>query len=343
MVSDSGGATWPAVWATLATHNSRGHYLSLLWEKFKTAWHWYEIPDNSNFYFYRVYAPVLNQAVFTFFLLSPLSLVGLTLALPRLRSCWIPFFAVLMHLGWLLAFLPLSRYRLLLLATTLPFAGLAMSEVVRRFLAGQAFRGGLIVLATLSLMLWTGQALPAGMARARLVDAYAPYTHFYAPLVFAAQKNANWSEATGWVAKMLLSEPEVLVPWTAGDLLPNREARNAAEFYAFLHHKMASLLTLCAKPKEAAKHSARAASLDDAVRQFDAAGKRRRLGAVAVNSPHGGVTRGERTDQYPGMAPRFTPKLEARCPHRACFLPGWQNTLRRGNGPDASTEPQHTN
>ena len=72
--------------ASIASHGSLWKFAGLLARKFAKYWQWYEEPDNQNLYYFRLYSRVLRWSL-TAWLLAPLMLVGLVLALKRFERC----------------------------------------------------------------------------------------------------------------------------------------------------------------------------------------------------------------------------------------------------------------
>src|SRR5262249_57840814 len=84
----TGGQLWPTVVETLQTHRDAWSVLRQLWDKFLAVWHWYEISDNANFYYYSLHAPVLGWAPLRFAAVAPLALVGVALSWRRWPPTW---------------------------------------------------------------------------------------------------------------------------------------------------------------------------------------------------------------------------------------------------------------
>ena len=81
----SDGHILPAIVETIRTHSGLLSYFALLWRKFSLIFHWYEIPDNTNYYLYGKYASILRPLL-TFYVLGPLSVLGLILAFPQSKK-----------------------------------------------------------------------------------------------------------------------------------------------------------------------------------------------------------------------------------------------------------------
>ncbi len=103
------GRLLPVVVETLRTHPGPASYLRQLAAKFGAVWHWYEKPNNENFYYYRLHASVLRFLPVTFLLIAPLSAVGLVLAARRLRQHAALYLLVVTTVAQLLLFYVISR------------------------------------------------------------------------------------------------------------------------------------------------------------------------------------------------------------------------------------------
>lgn len=130
IMSATDGRLLPAVAATLATHDGAASYLSQLWRKFETVWCWYEVPNNTNFYYYRLHSHMLRVLPVTFAAIGPLGVVGLILARGRRQVAWPLYLLVAMNVVVMLAFYVISRLRLPLLVALIPFAALTIERLV---------------------------------------------------------------------------------------------------------------------------------------------------------------------------------------------------------------------
>lgn len=168
------GRMLPTVRATLAFH-SPSSFASMIWRKWSETWHWYEIPNNENFYYARVRAPVLAWMPATFFVLSPLVLVGVVLAWPYRAQAW-PLFAMIATTGsMLMVFFVLGRFRAEMLTSVLPIAALPVVAIGRAFSARRFARVAVLAGAILAIGLWTGRDRGPDEALIQSEDWLTPY------------------------------------------------------------------------------------------------------------------------------------------------------------------------
>ena len=120
---------WTDAVKNVFTLQGTASYSSLLWNKFDRAWHWFEVPNNENFYYLRMEAPVLAWMPVTFWLLAPLSLVGLVIGVRRADQAWPLYLVIGVALASMVVFYVLGRFRAGLMAAAIPFAALALSEL----------------------------------------------------------------------------------------------------------------------------------------------------------------------------------------------------------------------
>jgi tetratricopeptide (TPR) repeat protein len=154
------GRFLPSVVETLKSHESPASYVGFVWRKFAATWHGYEMPNNASFYYHRLYSRTLRLLPVTFYLLSPLALVGLGLGLSHRRIGWPLYLLASTHLLVMLIALVQSRYRMPLVVALLPFAALTIVRCVEGLQARWIKRTAAIVVLVALLGLWTSQRLP---------------------------------------------------------------------------------------------------------------------------------------------------------------------------------------
>jgi 4-amino-4-deoxy-L-arabinose transferase-like glycosyltransferase len=103
----TGGGLGSTMLATLQTHDSAGSVLNLMWGKFRALWHWYEFPNNENFYYGQLVAPVLEWMPVTWVVIAPLGVIGLVLGATRWRVAGPLFVLVICNIALLV--IPLHR------------------------------------------------------------------------------------------------------------------------------------------------------------------------------------------------------------------------------------------
>lgn len=180
--------------AAFGEHTTRS-YLRLLGEKWYWAWHWYELPNNDNFYFRRGRIPILRWLPVTAWFISPLALVGLVIGVRRLKDAWPLYLLLLLSLLPLLGFYVIGRFRVVLLAASIPFAALtvvAMIDALRRSHVRQlaAVTAGVLIVGV-----WTSRPLDPGMHLLRTDDWILPYTVRYQPRMREAGERGNFQTA----------------------------------------------------------------------------------------------------------------------------------------------------
>ena len=207
ILAASGNRSWPAVAATLRTHASPAGWLRLWGRRFAAAWYWFEAPNNENFYYYRLYAPVLRVLPLTFTVVAPLALVGLALAWPARRRCLALYLLVGVSLAVVVGTFVLSRYRVALAAGLLPFAALTL-VCVGRWLAGRSLgRAAAAAAAVAGIAVFTARDRPAGTTRVRVSDVLAAYQTYYLPRAKEAEARGDFAASAAVFRESLLHEP----------------------------------------------------------------------------------------------------------------------------------------
>ena len=101
---------------TLKTHDSAASVLKMAWAKFAAIWHWYQVPHNTNLYYYGLHAPVLKWMPIGFLVVAAPALVGMVVSWRRRAVCWPLYLLVAVNLVVLGVFGTNGRYRIVLLA-----------------------------------------------------------------------------------------------------------------------------------------------------------------------------------------------------------------------------------
>ena len=250
------GALWPSIWLTLDTHPTFGSLVAHQLAKVGALWHRVELPNNVNLYHHQRYATVLVWLPVGFWLVAPLGLIGLVLAWRR-RPLWPLLLLVGLSLIVPLAFVPLSRHRLGLLAALLPFAGLAGWQIGdwlrrRRFKPAAA-----AVLGSLALLVPMLRPLPEPLDRVRVADYVAVHEAYTAPCERRALAGGDRTAAARVLAGFLAQQPAGLT--TAGT--PSRRRCQLAEIFGQVHARQAEHLERLDRGQRAERHRRQAAAL----------------------------------------------------------------------------------
>lgn len=247
----------------LNTHPNAWSVVKMVWHKFSFVWHWYEIPNNDNLYYYALHAPILRWLPITFLITAPLALVGLAAGLRNMRENWPLYLLLAISLVPLLISTTLSRYRIPFAATLIPFAGYTLMKlgdwVLRKRFVPLATSLAAIVL----LGFWVGRPMAAREPLIRLADYGAPYNYYYRPRVDAAEKAKDWAEMRRVIQNALICEPEFV--WSLDAAHPPRSGYELelAKLFEWTHGKLAVSLEGLRDTNEARLHAIRA----DEIRQ----------------------------------------------------------------------------
>jgi 4-amino-4-deoxy-L-arabinose transferase-like glycosyltransferase len=228
------GKFLPAVIETLKMHPSIGNYLSIFWGKFAASWHWHEIPDNSNFYYYRMHASILNMPM-TFFVISPLSLVGLVLAASKIRRLWPLYMLVLSSLAIMLIFYPASRFRVPMMIAMIPFAALTVVRTVAWVYQGRRAPAGAAIVATVLLAVWTSRPLSEGQWLIRPADYAIPYLTYYLPQAQQAENAGEFAQAAAILGKSFRYQPPVIAEIEKGRRIRDEDEMKLVQIFGMAH------------------------------------------------------------------------------------------------------------
>jgi len=277
IMSQTRGRMLPAVAATLRTYGDGTAYLRLLSAKFTAIWHWFELSDNTNIFYYRLHAAILRYLPVTFFILAPLALMGLLLGIRRppgptsaglAEQAWRAaphlYLLVLTNLAVLVVFFVRDRFRAPLTAALIPFAALTVVQVVEWLRRGRLAKAAVAMAGVLLLAFWIGRPLPSDVSLIRAFDYTVPYKFYYGPKESQAKQAGDYLQAAEILTDSLRFEPPFVK--LLGPAHPADSTTTAAlgRFYADVHACCAQDYQLAGKLQEARQERARADELTTA-------------------------------------------------------------------------------
>jgi tetratricopeptide (TPR) repeat protein len=215
---------------------------------------WYEVPNNTNFYYYRLHASVLRCLPVTFLLIGPLSLAGMALAAPRIRQLWLLYAMVLTTLLVLLAFGVYSRLRLPMVPPLILFAALTPVSIIRWASSRNFAKLSCLTLALIVLALWMGRPLSPSQPLIRYFDYAAPFQTYYNPRIAEAAARRDPAAAAALLAEALCYEPEELRTLDAGRPITTIDQLKVAMLFVKTRmHYMIALQSCSLRERDAKK------------------------------------------------------------------------------------------
>jgi hypothetical protein len=269
ILNRSGGRLVATVAATIGTHGSFAGWLALLFGKLAAFWHWYEMPNNANYYVYRMLAPRLDGLRLPFSLLAPLALLGFVVALRRPGERVLLALHVLAGVATLVLFYNISRLRLPTAVAMIPFAAFGLVTLLRqvraRRWASVAAQGVLVAIAAALVL----RPLAPGIQQIRLADYGVPNDI----TLQRARVRAAAGDARGALALLeaeLRLEPADLAAADprGGESRLSLASAAAAGSFATLHSAAAACAEALDLPDVRGEHQRRAAILAAIEAQF---------------------------------------------------------------------------
>ncbi len=89
-------------------------------------WYGYEVPQNVNYYLFMKYSKILRLPLFPFWLIAPLGLTGIAIALFRHRGSPVLYIFIACHYVSVVLFFIISRFRLPIMTALIPFAAFSI-------------------------------------------------------------------------------------------------------------------------------------------------------------------------------------------------------------------------
>ena len=230
IMAKTDGKLIPAMMQTLKTHDSFGSFISLMKKKLGLIFHWFEAPNNVNFYFFRSLSLVLGMLLVQFLVVAPLALVGLIYAKKTFKQSWILYASVLTGLLPMLLFYPLSRFRAPLLVALIPFAAFCIVTMLDQINTNKIHVCFtlLFVVMLYSIISRPHSQIPSEF---RLKDFEVAFDLYYEPKLVEAEKSQNWDKAIGVMEEIINNKPMSLSRLAACGRSENKQELGlAAEF-----------------------------------------------------------------------------------------------------------------
>jgi 4-amino-4-deoxy-L-arabinose transferase-like glycosyltransferase len=267
----TGGDLLATAVATIATHDSPLGWLRVLWGKLACFWHWYEMPNNTNYYLYQQLAPALAAFAIPYSLVAPLALFGLVTSARR-DPGWL-LLALLVGSGvtTLVVFYNISRLRLPTAVALIPFAAFGL-VTLSRWLGAQHLRraagGAVFVAVAAAIML---RPLSPGVSKVRPGD-YGVLNEIVLNLARLRVQDGHGVEALRLLERQLALEPPDLrqADPRSGETRISRLSASLAGQFGPLHLAAAERLRSLGRAAEAAEHERRAAILETIAARFRA-------------------------------------------------------------------------
>ena len=239
IMEKSNGKMMPAFIYTIETHPTIFSFITLLAKKAALVFHWYEFPNNKNFYYFRMHAPVLWFTFVNLLIIAPLAIAGIVLAIMQKKKLWSLYLLLIMHFVLLVAFIVMSRYRIPFEAALIPFAGFAVAELIKKIKVNgkqSAFTISIIVVSAI----FVGRPLPGAITFIRAVDYEQPYKFYYKKIIDDKIKSGDIKGAVQVMKSFMAMEPDEVKKLNAGSTLSNYQL-DLARVYANFHRVYASL------------------------------------------------------------------------------------------------------
>lgn len=264
ILDNTGGDFGKAVLATLKTHSGPGSFLKLMWQKFTALWHHQDIPNNANFYFFRQYGFVLSIAFVTPFILSPLIILGLILALVNKVRAWPLYIMASVLFISLMAFFVLSRFRTPFYSVMIPFAGYAIYSLIRMIVPFQKWLI-LYIMILAGLFTWTLHPNPYEIQKIRYAEYAVTYEYHYIPRINRYLDEGNDIEVKKLFEELIHLEPVHIRSLNQYNKAIYLEDALFAEFYIEVYSYYAQYLSYTGRDVRASRMLAKAMDLRDSL------------------------------------------------------------------------------
>jgi 4-amino-4-deoxy-L-arabinose transferase-like glycosyltransferase len=265
------GRWLPVVVETLRTHDGLAGWPRLLGGKLLAFWQWYEIPDNADYAYYRLHAPLVSAITVRWGLVAPLAVVGLVLAARRAPAYLLAAAYLAAVIATNVIFFTVSRYRLPAALAMTPFAAFALVALAQSLLEGRRLRVATLLALTAAVAVAVLRPLGPGRLTPRIAD-FGVANEIAGHLARRAAQAGDLDGALRLLERQLETEPPELraVDPRSGVTPLSVLAGTLAGSFAPLHELAGGLFGARGASEASAEHLRRARVLGIVASQFAA-------------------------------------------------------------------------
>ncbi len=152
--------------------------LPLLWKKFYLFWNKFEVSNNQNTYFFQRYSSLLRILPVGFWIIGPLSLLGIVLSLRNFRKYSLLIFYLFSYMLTVVLFFVADRLRLPVIPVLIIFSGFALVQLWEKVKSKQ-FRRLIVPLALLTVFFWFSNSNLYGLSTKNFAQSYFSLGNIY--------------------------------------------------------------------------------------------------------------------------------------------------------------------
>lgn len=271
VMRNSQGSFVAAVFESIALHESLLDYCGLLWQKFLLIWHWFELPNNSNYYYTCTHSTLLGltRYLVAAWWVIPAGLIGMVAAWRRPGTrAWVWF--LVCSIAPLVVFYMLSRFRVPMVVGLMPFAAFGMVQFVN-WLSTRRIRRWMPALVCFVVM---ALFMNRGFTISRPVLGPGNYTFshdlYYKPKMEAAEQRQQFGEAAAIFEQLVLEMPDSISQFGPGRLPADVFETRLADVFRVVHERLAGLYSRAGNNQEASRCASFAQQLREVVKQAEA-------------------------------------------------------------------------
>ncbi len=231
------GKMIPAAWETMGLHKSLWHWVALQFKKLGAVFHWYEIPNNINYYLAQAMSTSLKITFIPFAMIASMGVSGFLLSLRR-KSAFPLHIALLSQVSILVIFYVLSRFRVPMVGLLAIYGGYA----IQRISETQHLKRSIITL-ILTLLSWIFVSRPAPHIPV-LFNKGDVSTYFqlhYLPLLEERTAQRDIRGCIPLIESLLHTMPKRFADISSPSELKTLQEKELASYYGTLHYDQSNL------------------------------------------------------------------------------------------------------
>jgi 4-amino-4-deoxy-L-arabinose transferase-like glycosyltransferase len=174
IMQQTNGKFISSVGKSISSFDSFLGFIGLQVKKLGAVLHWNEIPNNTNFYYYKLESPALRVAFIRFPFLLFFSLIGIVFQFKKSKKLYGLHWAILFQFVMLIGFYVISRFKMPLQVAMIPFAGFGIYSMIK-ILTDRDWKSAIWFLPAIILTLFVLRPLPEHQTQIRRIDVSIPF------------------------------------------------------------------------------------------------------------------------------------------------------------------------
>lgn len=240
IMQQTNGKFISSVGKSISSFDSFFDFIGLQIKKLGAVFHWNEIPNNTNFYYYKLESPALRVAFVRFPFLLFFGLIGIVFQYLKSKKLHGLHWAIVFQLAIMVGFYVISRFKMPLQVAMVPFAGFGIYSFIK-VIADRNWKSAIWFLPAIILTLFVLRPLPEHNAKIRRIDVSIPFQNEAVKRLDAAADKNDVKEIAAIYDEYIQNCPKQVLAFSKEDPPTSFRDIEITRFYQNLFNSYADI------------------------------------------------------------------------------------------------------